>query len=137
MERLTLITALLCGVALAQRLGNATICDYYAIQRYGANTSTSQSQLIQDVVALAFGGGMNFTEYAPVTGILNAGTYDYNGQIIPVDLRPWFNGSIDSSNLNGNPTGIDWLDGGGLDPLYDYLSNKTATVVIANTTNQQ
>jgi len=137
MGRLTLITALLCGVALAQRPGNATICDYYAIQRYGANSSTTQSQLIQNVVALAFGGGMNFSEYSGVSGILNAGTYNYYGQIIPVDLRPWFNGSIDSSNLNGNPTGIDWLDGGGLDPLYDYLSNKTTTVVIANTTNQQ
>jgi len=124
MGRLT-TAALLCGVALAQRPGNATICDYYAIQRYGSNSSTTQNLLIQDVVALAFGGGAKFPQYSNVTGILNPGTFIYNGQIIPVDLRPWFNGSIDSSNLNGNPTGIDWLDGGGLDPLYEYLANNT------------
>jgi hypothetical protein len=127
------ILAVLFRVALAQRPSNASICDYYAISLYGENTTDSQTNLMQHVVSLAFGGGANLPNVSTdLTGILNPGTF--NG--LNVDLQPWFNGSIDSTNLNNQAVGIDWLDGGGVRPLYDYLSGATPTVVLANTTNE-
>lgn len=127
------VLALLLGASLAQRPSNASTCDYYAQSRYGSSTSTSQFQLVQGIVALAFGGGFNLSNVSSeITGILNPGTY----QNLSVDLRPWFNGSIDSTNLNNQAVGIDWLDDGGTDPLYLYLSGQTSNVVLHNTTNE-
>ena len=128
-----LVLALLFGLSVAQRPSNASICDYYAQSLYGTNSSETQFNLIQDVVALAFGGHFNLTNVSTdITGILNPGTF----QNLSVDLQPWFNGSIDSTNLNNQPVGIDWLDDGGLSPLYAYLSGATPNVVLTNTTNQ-
>jgi hypothetical protein len=121
------------GRSYAQRPSNASICDYYATMRYGGNTSVTQLHLVQGIVGLAFGGAMNLTDVtSDLTGILNPGSF--NGQ--DIDLRPWFNGSKASSNLNNEPIGIDWLDGGGLDPLYLFLSGQTSSIDITNTTNQ-
>ncbi|MCJ1437037.1 hypothetical protein MMC27_006422 [Xylographa pallens] len=108
------VFAILFGVSLAQRPSNASICDYYAESLYGTNSSATQFQLIQSIVALAFSGGSNLTNVSSdITGILNPGTF----QGLGVDLQPWFNGAIDSTNLNNQPVGIDWLDDGGLNPL--------------------
>jgi hypothetical protein len=124
---------LLFGVTLAQRPPNATICDYYAMNLYGVNTSLSQFQLMQGIVALAFSGGANLPNVSSnITGILNPGTFQGNY----VDLQPYFNGSIDSTNLNNQPVGIDWLDGGGVQPLHDFLSGVTPNVTINNSTNE-
>jgi hypothetical protein len=123
----------LVGCGHAQRPSNASTCDYYATVQFGGNTSETQFRLIEGIVGLAFGGSMNLTNLPfDLTGILNPGSF--NGE--DVDLRPWFNGSKDSSNLNNEPVGIDWLDGGGLDPLYSFLSGETPSIEIANTTNQ-
>ena len=128
-----LILAVLFGVSLAQRPSNTSICDYYAESRYGTNDSTTQLKLVHDIVSLAFGGGSNLSNVSSdITGILNPGTF----QGLNVDLRPWFNGTIDSTNLNNQPVGIDWLDDGGTDPLYKYLSGATTDVVLRNSTNQ-
>jgi hypothetical protein len=95
------VLAILFGVSLAQRPTNASTCDYYAQSLYGANTTATQFQLVQGIVALAFGGGFNLSNVSSdITGILNPGTF----QNLTVDLRPWFNGSIDSTNLNNQPT---------------------------------
>lgn len=127
------VFAVLFGVGLAQRPTNASTCDYYAETFYGANTGTTQFQLIQGIIALAFGGGFNLTNVSSdITGILNPGTF----QNYTVDLRPWFNGSIDSTNLNDQAVAINWLDSGGTDPLYSYLSGQTANVVLTNGTNE-
>ena len=76
--------------ALAQRPSDSTICDYYATVRYGDNSTTHQFQLIQNIVALAFGGGAGVKGASEKsTGILNPGTFE--GQ--PVYLRSWFDGS--------------------------------------------
>ncbi|MCJ1283728.1 hypothetical protein MMC26_003059 [Xylographa opegraphella] len=128
------VLALLFGVSLAQRPSNASICDYYAESLYGMNSSATQFQLIQSIVALAFSGGSNLTNVSSdITGILNPGTF----QGLDVDLQPWFNGVIDSTNLNNQPVGIDWLDDGGLDPLYGYLNGLTSSVVLTNTSNHR
>ena len=131
--KMLLILTVLFGVTLAQRPSNASICDYYAETLYGTNSSATQFQLIQSIVALAFSGGSNLTNVSSdITGILNPGTF----QGLGVDLQPWFNGAIDSTNLNNQPVGIDWLDDGGLNPLYDYLNGSTSNVVLTNTSNQ-
>jgi hypothetical protein len=124
------------GVALAQstqRPSNATICDWYALKRYGANTTDTQNKLMQSVVALAFAGRGDIPNINPeITGILNAGVFENT----PVFLLPWFNGSIDSTNLNNQPVGINWLDGGGTAPLYAFLRGDTDSVKIEEKTNE-
>jgi hypothetical protein len=123
----------LLGCCHAQRPANASICDYYASVQFGVNNSATQRQLVQSIVGLAYSGAMNLTNVSPdLTGIFNPGTFGGEN----VDLRPWFNGSKASTNLNNQPVGVNWLDGGGLDPLYRFLSGQTSSIEIANTTNQ-
>jgi hypothetical protein len=125
--------ALLFGVSLAQRPSNLTICDYYALSLYGANTNVTQLKLMQSIVSLAYAGGANLPNVSPdLTGIFNPGTF--NGT--PVDLQAWFNGSKASTNLNDAPVATDWLDGGALAPLEAFLTGQTQTVIINNSTNQ-
>ncbi|MCJ1245335.1 hypothetical protein MMC30_002539 [Trapelia coarctata] len=121
------VFALLFGLSVAQRPSNASICDYYAKARYGANNSDTQFELVQSIVSLAFGGKFNLTNVSSeITGILNPGIFKGD----PVYLRPWFDGTLDSTNLNDQPIGIDWLDSGALDPLYNYLSGVTKNVTL-------
>ena len=136
---LFVLVALLVTHALAQRPANVSICDYYAEKLYGTNSSDTQNHLVQNIVALAFGGGFNLSNVSSdLTGILNPGTFSSGTfEDLNVDLRPWFNGSIPSTNLNNQGVGINWLDGGGLDPLYDYLSGATPNVTIPSGTNQK
>lgn len=131
---LLIVVALLVGVSIAQRPANASLCDYYASQRYGVNNSVTQYQLVQGIVALAFGGGGNFTNGTAqdITGILNPGVF----QNTSVDLQPWFNGELASTNLNNQGVGINWLDNGGKDPLYQYLNGLTPNINLKNTTNE-
>jgi hypothetical protein len=127
------VVALLFGVTFAQRPSDVTICDFYAEQRYGSSDEGAQFQLIQGIVSYAFGGSMGLTNLsADITGILHPGVFED----IPVDLQPWFNGSKQSTNLNNQPIGINWLDSGGMDPLYAYLSGQTANVTFEATSNE-
>ena len=136
---LGLITILIANV-VAQRPGGVSICDYYAEQLYGANRSDTQLRLVQTIVAAAFGGGSSLPGASSLlTGILNPGTYTPTSglyQAINVDLRPWFNGSLQSTNLNNQGVGVNWLDGGGLEPLLAYANGSTANVTIPSGTNQ-
>jgi hypothetical protein len=127
--------AFLFGLSLAQRPENASLCDYYAEQLYGSNgPNASQAKLVTSIVSLAFGGPPSSFRNIPdgLTGIMNAGTF----QNAPIDLQPWFNGSKASTNLNNAPIGINWMDGGGTQPLSDFLIGVTDTVVINNQTNE-
>ena len=136
---LFIILAFCFGVSLAQRPSNASTCDYYAQALFGANNSQTQYDLVQHIVTLAFAGAPPNTtnsNASDVTGILNPGVFLYQGANLTVDLQPWFNGSIDSTNLNNQAIGIDWLDDGGLDPLYAYLNGTSETIQLTNTTNQ-
>ncbi|KAH8802513.1 hypothetical protein F5884DRAFT_473714 [Xylogone sp. PMI_703] len=119
--------------SLAQRPSNSSICDYYATTLYGTNTSTTQFRLMQNIVALAFGGGTHLPGASnDSTGILNPGTFEG----LRVNLRSWFDGSKATTNLNNQPVGINWLDGGAQAPLMSFLDGDTDNVVIANTTNE-
>jgi hypothetical protein len=87
------VTSIASGGALAQRPSHASICDYYAEKKYGENSTASQVKLLQNIVALAFGGGEGVADTsAENTGIINPGKY--NGR--DVNLRPWFDGSSTS-----------------------------------------
>lgn len=65
------VLAILFGVGLAQRPSTASLCDYYAEKLYGASNSDTQFQLIQGIVALAFGGSFNLSNISSdITGNL-------------------------------------------------------------------
>ncbi|EHK27441.1 uncharacterized protein TRIVIDRAFT_34285 [Trichoderma virens Gv29-8] len=119
--------------SFAQRTGNESICDYYATQRYGANNVTTQLLLIQSIVTLAYAGSSGLPN--PIddnTGIFNNGNFEG----IHVYLRPWFDGSKATTNLNNQPVGIDWLDGGATGPLMSFLNGSSNSVNIDTSTNQ-
>ncbi|KAH8590740.1 hypothetical protein B0O99DRAFT_300270 [Bisporella sp. PMI_857] len=128
-----LALALIVGWSLAQRPDNATVCDYYALARYGESNNVTQAKLIENIVALAYGGPFNLPNVNPeLTGIINPGFFDNE----TVNLKPWFDGTLASSNFNDGPTAINWLDGGGSKPFSDFLTGGTPTVIMKNTTNQ-
>ncbi|KFX91633.1 hypothetical protein O988_07659 [Pseudogymnoascus sp. VKM F-3808] len=92
--------------------------------------------MMQGIVSLAFGGPGTSIDPDTVpnglTGILNPGVHDG----VKINLLPFFNGSIASTNLNNQAVGINWLDDGGTKPLVDFMSNKTETVVLNSNTNE-
>lgn len=127
------VVLLLLGVSSAQRPSNATICDYYAITNFGSNTTATQLKLMQSILALAFGGAGPLSNVnSSITGIFNPGSFGG----LPVDLEPWFNGTKQSTNLNNQAVGINWLDGGGAKPLYDFLSGSTPNLTFVNGSNE-
>ena len=69
---------------------------------------------MQHIVARAFGGppSSNASISSDIIGILNPATF----RDLSLDLASWFNGVIDSTNLEDQAIGIYWLDDGGLDP---------------------
>ncbi|KAF5125184.1 hypothetical protein E5D57_009870 [Metarhizium anisopliae] len=130
---IALLTLLLGRGILADRPNDQSICDYYASQRYGASNSTTQLRLMQGIVAYAYAGGNTLPNPATnSTGIFNPGQFNgYN-----VYLRPWFDGSKATTNLNNQAVGVDWLDGGGTEPLIAFLNGSTKSADIKNGTNQ-
>ncbi|KFY40146.1 hypothetical protein V494_03619 [Pseudogymnoascus sp. VKM F-4513 (FW-928)] len=126
---------LLFAIVIAQRPSSISICDYYTQVEYGSASGENQLKLIQGIVALAFAGPKSIpSKNVPkeLTGILNPGVQGGHR----VDLMPFFNGTLASTNLNNQPVGINWLDDGGLTPLSNYLSGKTKSVVLSNSTNE-
>ncbi|KHN95614.1 uncharacterized protein MAM_06455 [Metarhizium album ARSEF 1941] len=123
------------GVAVAaSRQDGQAICDFYAEKYYGESNVTTQHLLMQGIVAYAYAGGDTLPDPKPnSTGIFNEG--NFNGD--NVFLRPFFDGSMATTNFNSRPTRIDWLDGGGLDPLLAFLNGSTKTALIKPKSNQE
>lgn len=152
---LLLVTVVSLGTA-QQRPSTASICDYYAMQRFGANSSDTQFKLMEHIVALAFGGGVNLRNASDdSTGILNPGSFSG----LAVNLRSWFDGSsmfdVDfpliasivsivlitrpveaTTNLNNQAVGINWLDDGAQAPLMSFLNGTTSNVELEVTSNE-
>lgn len=126
--------ALLINSGFAQRPNSATVCDYYAQTRFGANSSATQLKFMQNVVCLAFEGGSSLNNVSSdLTGILRPGKFLGND----IDLLQYFNGSKASTNVNNAPIGINWMDQGGTVPLASFLAGgDSQTLVLANTSNQ-
>jgi hypothetical protein len=127
------LSSLFIWAARAQRSDTTTPCDYYAQLRYGSNTNITQFRLIEGIVTMAFGGPFDITTNisSDLTGIWNPGNF----QGVNVYLRPWFDGSRETSNFNNAPVAINWLDGG-LVPLRDFLDGSTLDVQLNRTSNQ-
>ncbi|KAI1170025.1 hypothetical protein F4777DRAFT_584304 [Nemania sp. FL0916] len=128
-----LLLATVISLGAAQRPSSASICDYYAMQRFGANSSDAQFKLMEHIVALAFGGGANLGNASDdSTGILNTGSF--NG--LTINLRSWFDGSKATTNLNNQAVGINWLDDGAQAPLMSFLNGTTSNVELDTNSNE-
>ncbi|ORY87963.1 hypothetical protein BCR37DRAFT_18283 [Protomyces lactucae-debilis] len=107
--------AAVAGLVAAQRPTNTSICDYYTGALLMSNTAENQYTLLKLLVNTVVIG--NYTKSpAPmnaVPGILAPGTV--NGT--EVNLAPYFTGALMSSNRNGMPTSVNFLDGGAAAPL--------------------
>ncbi|TVY16688.1 hypothetical protein LARI1_G008031 [Lachnellula arida] len=110
------------GVAADGRPSNTSICDYYTTALLKNNTAANQLTLLTLVVNTAVIG--NYTKPnvgIAVPGILAKGTY--NGTA--VNLAPYFNGGLASTNTGGSVgRSVNFLDGGGAAPL---MKNMPAT----------
>lgn len=83
-------------------------------RKQNSTNGTTQSTLLTALVNTALIGNYSpLGGKANVTGILNNGTY--NGT--EVSLLKYFNGQLRSTNRDGNATSVNFLDGGGADPL--------------------
>jgi len=109
--RFSTILAGLVGAAAAQ---NMSICDKYTTALLTTNNATNQLTVLTLIVNTALIGNYSKinNQNISVTGILNPGTY--NGTA--VNLLPYFNGDLKSSN-RGGPASVNFLDDGGAAPL--------------------
>ena len=109
------------GGAFAQRPGNVSICDYYTTALFQENSGESQYKLLVSLVNTAVIGSYNNSHAAKaadvkVPGILAPG--EFNGT--KVNLLPYFNGGLKSTNRGGSAgVAVNFLDGGGATPLMD------------------
>ncbi|UKZ77029.1 hypothetical protein TrVFT333_004745 [Trichoderma virens FT-333] len=117
----TILVAVAASAANAQRPTNVSICDYYTTALLKENTAENQLTLLTLLVNTVVIG--NYT--APnvgvkVPGILAPG--HINGKA--VNLLPYFNGELASTNTGGSHgESVNFLDGGGAAPL---MKNKPA-----------
>ncbi|KAK2035271.1 hypothetical protein LX32DRAFT_607092 [Colletotrichum zoysiae] len=109
------------GVAVSQRPTDTPVCDYYTTALLKNNTAENQYTLLTLLVNTAVIGNYTMPNVGvKVAGILAPGTY--NGA--EVNLLPYFNGELASSNRGGSSgVSINFLDGGGAAPL---MKNKPA-----------
>lgn len=117
----TFILLAAAGSVVAQRPDGTSICDYYTKALLKENNSTNQYTLLTLVVNTAVIG--NYTKPnvgIMVPGILTPGKYNNT----KVNLLPYFNGGLKSSNRGGDVgVAINFLDDGGAVPL---MMNKPA-----------
>ncbi|KAF5484551.1 hypothetical protein CGCS363_v014975 [Colletotrichum siamense] len=99
----------------AQRPADTPICDYYTTALLKNNTAENQYTLLTLLVNTVVIGNYTMPNVGvKVPGILAAGTY--NGA--EVNLLPYFNGDLASSNRGGSSgVSVNFLDGGGAAPL--------------------
>lgn len=152
-----LVLASVASPVVADRPGDTSICDYYASEMYGASNVTTQLKLMESIIAYAYAGGRTVPKALKnSTGIFNVGAYEDS----VVYLRPWFDGTSmlhkqkkatgqfpvstrtntcvpeKTTNLNDQAVAMNWLDGGGTDPLLSFLNGTTETAEIKKDTNQ-
>jgi len=125
--------AALSAVGDAQRPTNTSICDYYTTALLKNNTAANQATILTLLVNTVVIGnytkpkieGVTFPD-VKVPGILANGTV--NGT--EVNLLPYFNGGLASSNRGGNSgVAVNFLDDGGAVPL---MNNKPANGTSSN-----
>ncbi|KAH7375472.1 hypothetical protein B0T11DRAFT_334822 [Plectosphaerella cucumerina] len=107
--------------AAAQRPANTSICDFYTQALLKENTGENQYTLLTLLVnTVVIGNYSEVNTGVKVPGILAKGEFDGN----EVDLLPYFNGDLKSTNRGGNAgVSVNFLDSGGAEPL---KNNKPA-----------
>lgn len=108
------IAAAVATGAVAQRPSSTSICDYYTTALLKNNTAANQYTLLTLVVNTAVIG--NYTQPnvgIAVPGILARGVYNGTN----VNLLPYFNGQLASTNRNGSAVAVNFLNDGGAIPL--------------------
>jgi len=129
----TFLAGALAGLAAAQRPANTSICDYYTTALLKNNTAANQYTVLTLLVNTVVIGnytkpnisGVTFPDVV-VPGILANGTY----MGTPVNLLPYFDGGLASSNRGGSSgVAVNFLDDGGATPL---TLNKPANGTSSN-----
>ncbi|CEJ56762.1 hypothetical protein PMG11_02960 [Penicillium brasilianum] len=114
------------STAAAQRPANTSICDYYTTALLKENNATNQYTLLTLLVNTAVIG--NYTQ--PNVGVMVPGILNPNGTYnnTKVNLVPYFDGGLASSNEGGN-SGVakNFLDGGGAAPLMKNMPAEDET----------
>ncbi|KAF3317661.1 hypothetical protein TWF173_010429 [Orbilia oligospora] len=89
------------------------MCDYYALKNYNSNNAETQKLLIQKIIEKAFLGAKDPDAYFQRRFGRKSGMY--NGVFrpgdmwgTPVDLTKYFDGSLNSTNVNGKPTQVNF-----------------------------
>ncbi|CAN8095825.1 unnamed protein product [Discula destructiva] len=115
MTKNTILALTVASAVLAQRPNDTSICDYYTTALLKNNTAENQYTVLSLVVNTVVIG--NYTQPnvgIAVPGILAPGMY--NGTA--VNLLPYFNGELASSNRGGSSgVSVNFLDGGGAAPI--------------------
>lgn len=103
------------ALAAAPLVASQSLCDKYTTALLTDNTAANQYTLLQLIVNTVVIG--NYTQ--PNVGISVPGILapaEFGGE--SVNLLPYFNGCLKSSN-RGEPTAINFLDGGGAASVID------------------
>ena len=130
----SLALLLLPALSKAQRPSHASLCDYYTTQRYGDNSTANQVKLLESIFAVCTCRRLNAGQRLRPT--------DWHFQPRGIcrkfgNLRPYFDGTIPSTNLNNQPVGIDWLDGGRTKDVFTlFLTGQTSTIQLTNGSNE-
>jgi hypothetical protein len=112
------------SVVLAQRPADVSICDYYTGALLNNNSAENQFLVLTLLTNTVVIG--NYTQPnvgIAVPGILAVG--EFNGE--EVNLLPYFNGCLNSTNRNGSAVKRNFLDGGGAAPLMMNLPANNST----------
>lgn len=135
MRTSTITAAAFAGLAAAQGApSNTSICDYYTTALLTNNTAANQATILTLLVNTVVIGnytkptipGVKFPDMV-VPGILDANA-TYMGK--PVNLLPYFDGGLASSNRGGKSgVSVNFLDDGGAVPL---MMNKPANGTSSN-----
>lgn len=110
----TLALAGAASVVSAQRPSDTPICDYYTTALLKENNATNQATLLTLLVNTVVIGNYTMPNVGvKVPGILAEGKVDDED----VKLAPYFSGALKSTNRGDKPTCVNFLDGGGAEPL--------------------
>lgn len=118
----SLLSAALAATAYAGTM--PSLCDKYTQALFMSDTAANQYSLLVALVNTVVIG--NYTQPnvgIAVPGILAPGVY--NGE--QVNLLPYFNGCLLSTNNNGMPASVNFLDGGGAAPLMNNMPADDTT----------
>jgi hypothetical protein len=116
----------LAGTVCAAAAQNMSVCDKYTTALLKENNATNQYTLLTLLVNTVVIGNYTQPNMNAVPGILAKGTYE--GE--EVNLLPYFDGSLKSSNRGGSSgVAVNFLDDGGAAPL---MMNKPANGTTSN-----